>query len=130
MSEPHFLPYRFVSGTLGASAFVAITQLVTRSELPPVLYAATICFAVTVPCMAAFYFYPPTFRRKDGRWPLAYSAFHVVYVVTLLAGFAGFALLFFSFGWWPGSAFVVAIIVANKLMLVGSANRAHEEGFM
>jgi hypothetical protein len=118
-----------VSGTLSGSCFVALTQIVTRDKVSDTLHYAALCFAIAIPCMAAYCLYPPTFQRHGGTWPLAYSLFHLFYVVVLLVTFFGLALLFFSISLLAGFLFCVGFFGAYRVIAMGSSNKAGIEGF-
>ena len=118
-----------VSGTLSGICFVALTQIATRDKVPGTLHYAVLCFAIAIPCMAAYCLYPPTFQRKGGMWSFAYSLFHLFYLVVLLVTFIGLALLFFSISLLAGFVFCVGFLGAYRIIATGSSNEAGIEGF-
>ena len=59
-----------MSASFAASAFVAVTQILTRFDIPPCLNAALVCFAVSIPVLAAFSVQPPIVFPRDGRYTL------------------------------------------------------------
>ena len=124
-----FQAWRMTSGALAGSCFVAITQIVTRDQIGGLLYYSTLCFSVSIPCMTAYFLYPPTFERSGGRWPLSYSLFHLFFLLVLLISFAGLALLFFSIGLVAGGLFCIGFLAAYRIVRVGSLNKAGIDGF-
>jgi hypothetical protein len=124
-----FQAWRMVSGTLSGSCFVALTQIVTRDKVSGTLHYAVLCFAIAIPCMAAYCLYPPTFQREGGTWSLAYSLFHLLYLVVLLVTFFGLALLFFSISLLAGLLFCMGVFGAYRVITTGSSNKAGIEGF-
>jgi len=124
-----FQAWRMVSGTLSGSCFVALSQIVTRDKVSGSLHYAVLCFAIAIPCMAAYCLYPPTFQREGSTWPLAYSLFHLFYVLLLLVTFVGLALLFFSISLSAGLLFCAGLLGAYRVIATGSANKAGVEGF-
>jgi hypothetical protein len=130
MAEPRFLPWRFVSGALAGAGFVATTQIVTKDALSLSLFIATVCFAFSVPTMVAFFFYPPSFLpKREETLGGAYARFHVLYALSFVASVIGLALLFFSFGFLPGCAYIIAAATACWIVTFGSAHKAHDTGF-
>jgi hypothetical protein len=130
MPEWKWLPYRMVSGALAGGCFVALTQIITKERICGALYWAVVCFAITIPTMTAYYLYPPTFAHEKGSsWPPTYCLFHLFYLFALVVGFVGVALVFFSAGRWPGVIFVLAFLAGERILRVGSAHKAHVNGF-
>jgi len=124
-----FQAWRMVSGALAGSCFVALTQIITRDHVVGMLYYATLCFAITIPCMSAYFLYPPTFEREGGLWPRAYSLFHLFFLFVLFLSFVGLALLFFSISLLAGVLFSLGFVAAYRVVVIGSLNKAGLKGF-
>ncbi len=102
-------PMQPAAGGLAASAFIAVTQILTRTDALdlPLIIALTL-FAAMIP-FQIFIFYappPPAYKNKNlTQSQIVYWNIHRSSTVLVLAGFVA---LFWHFFWCLGVVFAVA----------------------
>jgi hypothetical protein len=100
-------PIRYAAGSLAGSAFIAVTQILTRDSLDISLWIALAIFAVTIPFQIVLFFarVPPVLEVGLTLSQTVY--WHVQSWSTRLI-LLGFIALFWHFAWWLGIAFTIA----------------------
>jgi hypothetical protein len=107
-------PIQKAAGSLAASAFVAVTQILTRDIPDTALLLATIVFAVGIPFQIIFFFTPIPRAPHQGfsspqRW------YWVIYISSTCLILFGFVAVFWHFAWWIGILFACAAYVAFRV---------------
>ena len=92
-------PIQYAAGSLAGSAFVAVTQILTRDTLDWSLWAAVILFAVSIPFQVILFFarVPPSRHKSLSLSQTTYWHVQSWSTRVILAGFVG---LFWHFAWW------------------------------
>jgi hypothetical protein len=102
--------FQVMAGSLAAGSFVAITQILTRTDLDRCLLTAVWLFAVTLPSLVRIYIKPPLlstkleFKDKSVEEQHAFMGFFNLVLCNII----GFAFLFFHFGLVAGGLFAAA----------------------
>jgi len=111
---------QIISGSLAASCFVALTQIVSRGngELPAALSYAVMFFAVAIPLLVAWSIVP--FTDKD---LLTRKGFVWLMLLGWLAALAGLFCLFLSFGWLYATTFAISNAIALQIFTAGQKRR-------
>ncbi len=100
---------RALSASLAASAFVAVTQIITRSEISDSLYAALVCFALSIPVLAGCSIQPPAIPPKSGHFTLLAVVRLTAFVSAIAVAVLGLALCFFHFSQFIGCLFLLSV---------------------
>ena len=82
---------QFVSGSIAAAGFVAVTQIVTRDNLSGSLKLAVLFFSVSIPTLGIFSFIEEP-HDKSSWYAIAFTSLNSLALVGLTA-------LFWHFGW-------------------------------
>src|SRR4051812_12536715 len=81
-------PAQVVSASLAASCFVAVTQILTRTDpLPPALFNAVCIFALAIPPLAALSMITPVDPAKVQKTGNVYVTFLFISWLTAVVGF-------------------------------------------
>jgi hypothetical protein len=106
-------PIQYAAGSLAASAFVAVTQILTRDTVDLPLRIAVAAFAFAMPFQIVLFFAPlPPSRHKA--LSLSQTLYwHIQSWSTYIILF-GFAALFWHFAWWVAILFAVAAYAAFR----------------
>lgn len=108
-----------ISGSLAASAFVGMVQMLTRTEpLTPVLYAAVLAFAIAIPMLVMVVLLPPSEYSDDTIWE--YWMFTVGVVTAWLLAVGGIGLLFWHLDRVFGIAFGASAFVSLFYFAIAS----------
>ena len=104
-------PIQYAAGTLAASGFIAVTQILAGAALDIPLYVALIAFAINIPLQIVVFFAPVAGATEPVMsWPqIVYWAMHRYSTIGIMIGFAA---LFYHFAWWIGLIFGVSSIAA------------------
>ena len=88
-------PSQVFSASLGASCFIAVTQILSRGgDLPKVLFCALILFAFSLPILSIVCFVNAPKEVKNTKDMINIILLYLAW----LSGIAGIALVFLSFG--------------------------------
>ena len=109
-------------GTLAASAFVAVTQLLAAPMLDLPLYIALLAFATNIPFLIVVFFISlenveridQARRRRTGSQSLSWTArlYALITLISPLAILIGFVAMFWHFASWLGILFALAASAA------------------
>jgi hypothetical protein len=101
-----------VAAAMGASSFIAVTQILTLERLDWQLRGAIGIFALCIPAFARIWFRIPRPEDQQDKKGHAERTLDVLSICIL--DFVGFALMFFHFGWLPGTLFLVSSAMALR----------------
>jgi len=119
-------PIQYAAGSLAASAFVAVTQILAGAaplDLP--LHIALVAFAINIPFQIFLFLisYERISNIEQGRgrraasqglsWPARlYSSISLISTPAIMIGFVA---LFWHFAWWLGVLFAIAAYAAYRI---------------
>lgn len=104
---------QYAAGSLAASAFISVTQILTRDTLDWPLRVAVTVFALTIPFQIIIFFAPlPPSRRKA--LSLSQTVYWHVQIWSTYLILFGFVTLFWHFAWWVGILFGIAACAALR----------------
>jgi len=106
-------PIQYAAGSLAASAFIAVTQILTRDTFDRSLWVALAVFAVMIPFQIILFFMPVPPAREKALSLSQTVYWHIQTWSTPLILF-GFVALFWHFAWWLGMSFSVAAYAAFR----------------
>jgi len=107
-------PIQYSAGTLAASAFIAVTQILTRDTLDTASWIAMIVFAVSIPFQIVLFFSPVPPARYRGFSSSQRWYWHIV-LFSMPLILVGFVALFWHFAWWIGILFACAAYGAFRV---------------
>lgn len=107
-------PIQYAAGTLAASAFVAVTQILAGATLDTPLYLALTAFALNIPFQIIIFFMPIVVPSEPlMSWPqILYWGVHRYSTFVIILGFVA---LFWHFAWWLAVFFSVAAFSAYQI---------------
>ncbi len=115
-------PLQYAAGSLAASAFIAVTQILTGVPLDVPLYIALAAFAANIPFQIIFFFMPIPLNIKETQrlrassqnlsWPLRLYLIHLLSTPAIIFGFAA---MFWHFAWWLGLLFAISAWTAYRI---------------
>jgi hypothetical protein len=120
-------PIQYAAGTLAASAFVAVTQILAGATLDVPLYVALTIFAANIPFQVMLFFVPlpfniddlppesraiPQVRKATQQQKVYASIWFLLACVSMPAVMIGFAAMFWHFACWLGILFAIAALMA------------------
>ena len=117
-------PLQYGAGSLAASAFIAVTQILTGVTLDVPLYIALALFGANIPFQIILFFMPvPLTIRETQRlraspqnnlsWSL--RLYWSIHLFSTRAIIIGFAAMFWHFAWWLGVLFALAAWAAYRI---------------
>jgi hypothetical protein len=102
-------PFQYAAGTLAASAFITVTQILTGVALDLPLMIALALFATNIPPQAMLFFTPaPESVPKDANFSQAEWVYWRLQQVSTTLILLGFAATFWHFAWWLGVLFAAS----------------------
>ena len=107
-------PIQYAAGSLAASAFVAVTQILAGATLDLPLYIALAAFATNIPFQIILFFMPVAIPRTPVMsWPqIIYWAIHRYSTIAIMIGFVA---LFWHFACWLAVLFALSSFVAYRV---------------
>ena len=116
-------PIQYAAGTLAASAFIAVTQLLSAPKLDFPLHVALTMFALNIPFQIIIFFMPFPMSLEEVEQRLAASQglswperlYLSVQRYSTAAIIFGFAAMFWHFALWLGVLFALAAWSAYRI---------------
>ena len=107
-------PIQYSAGSLAASAFVAVTQILAGATLDLALYIALAAFAANIPFQIILFFMPVAVPRPPVMsWPqILYWSIQRYSTAAIIIGFVA---LFWHFAWWLAALFALASFIAYRV---------------
>jgi hypothetical protein len=116
---------QYVAGSLAASAFIAVTQILTGVKLDLPLYVALALFAINIPFQIFIFLVgrPIPTNSEDAQriaatpQPLSrplwlWSGIHLLSTPAIVIGFVA---MFWHFAWWLGILFALSAWIAYRI---------------
>jgi hypothetical protein len=117
------VPLQYAAGSLAASAFIAVTQILTGVTIDVPLYIALAAFAANIPFQIILFFMPNPLSIEEVQrlrvasqglsWPQ--MAYYWIHKYSTLAIIFGFAATFWHFAWWLGVLFALSAWTAYRI---------------
>jgi hypothetical protein len=118
-------PIQYAAGSLAASAFIAVTQLLAAPTLDLPLYIALFAFATNIPFQIVLFFMSlenveridQARRLRTGSQSLSWTArlYSSISLISPPAILIGFVAMFWHFAWWLGILLGLAACAAFSI---------------
>lgn len=114
-------PIQYAAGSLAASAFVAVTQILTRDTLDLPLLVAITAFALAMPFQIILFFAPPP-PHRDKAFSSSQALYWRIHRWSTYIILFGFVASFWHFAWWVAIVFAVAAYAAFRAYAIWASS--------